>query len=44
MGRAEGLRRRHPVIFKDGAKKQRFIGLQKADSMTRALEHTFVSS
>ena len=26
------------VIFKDGEERQRFIGLQKADSLTRALK------
>jgi thioredoxin 1 len=26
------------VIFKDGKERQRFIGLQKADSLTKALE------
>ena len=26
------------VIFKDGEERQRFIGLQKADSLTKALE------
>jgi thioredoxin 1 len=26
------------VIFKDGQERQRFIGLQKADSLTKALE------
>jgi thioredoxin 1 len=31
------------VIFKDGKERLRFIGLQKADSLTRALEDALVS-
>ena len=31
------------VIFKDGEERQRFIGLQKADSLTQALEKASVS-
>ena len=31
------------VIFKDGEERQRFIGLQKADSLTQALEQASVS-
>ena len=31
------------VIFKDGEETKRFIGLQKADSLTRALEDALVS-
>ena len=31
------------VIFKDGKERQRFIGLQKADSLTQALEEASVS-
>jgi len=30
------------VIFKDGEERQRFIGLQKADSLTRALEEALL--
>ena len=31
------------VIFKDGEERQRFIGLQKADSITQALEKASVA-
>ena len=31
------------VVFKDGEERRRFIGLQKADSLTRALEDTLGS-
>ena len=31
------------VIFNGGEERQRFFGLQKADSLTRALEHALVS-
>ena len=31
------------VIFKDGEERQRLIGLQKADSLTKALEDALVS-
>jgi len=31
------------LVFKDGEEKRRFIGLQKADSLTRALEDTLGS-
>ena len=31
------------VIFNGGKERQRFFGLQKADSLTRALEHALVS-
>jgi len=30
------------VIFKDGEEKRRFIGLQKADSLTKALEEALL--
>ena len=30
------------VIFKNGEERQRFIGLQKADSLTRALEEALL--
>ena len=32
------------VIFKNGEERRRFIGLQKANSLTRALEDVLVSS
>jgi len=32
------------VIFKNGEERRRFIGLQKANSLTRALEDLLVSS
>ncbi|MBT8368292.1 MAG: thioredoxin [Deltaproteobacteria bacterium] len=32
------------VIFKNGGERRRFIGLQKADSLTRALVDALVSS
>ena len=31
------------VIFKDGEERKRFIGLQKADSLTKALEDALVA-
>jgi len=31
------------VIFNDGEETRRFFGLQKADSLTKALEHALVS-
>ena len=31
------------VIFNGGEERQRFFGLQKADSLTRALKHALVS-
>ena len=30
------------VIFKDGEEKRRFVGLQKADSLTKALEEALL--
>ena len=30
------------VIFKDGEERRRFVGLQKADSLTKALEETLL--
>ena len=30
------------VIFKDGEERRRFVGLQKADSLTRALENALL--
>ncbi|MGD2039048.1 MAG: thioredoxin [Desulfobacterales bacterium] len=32
------------VIFKNGEEQRRFIGLQKADSLTKALEHALGSA